>query len=130
MSFLIASSVDSTVPRGSYKNLGVEVFSEGELYTLDNHTVTLYLSKSWTYGDVLLEKEGVQVGSPELGRVLFRFEPEDTKDLMCRSYDMTIFVRDNDTEEEWPILFGKFGKSPVGKLAITPTVQKEEEENG
>ncbi len=125
MSFLTASMLGVTLPCGMDKVLGMEICDqEGEAYDIEGHTITLFLSDSWTFGKVVLEKVGNRVGDSETGRVQFVFEPDDTKGLMCRSYDITITVTEDETGKQWPVLIRG---SAVSTLAIIPVVAGEEE---
>lgn len=106
MSFIIVKMVDCIVPRGGYKTIRLQVEDDlGENYDLTDHTAKLYLSRELGVEDPLLEKEG-SIFSVENGTVEFDFEPEDTEQLMLRSYDMEVIVTDSNSKEFWPALIG------------------------
>ncbi len=124
MSFITAVMVDATLPRGQDKIIGMTIYDKdsGDPYDVDGHTVTLFLTASWTDKEALLSREGNHVGDTTTGRVQFIFVPDDTEDLMCRAYDITVIVEDDATGQKWPALID--GAS-VGKIAVTPTVPEE-----
>jgi len=117
MSLLTASSVDCTIPRGTYAIIRFEVYDEYDNhYNLDDHTTTLYFYECMTTGKPVIVKEG-NIFNAELGRVYFEFEPEDTKDLMVRSYDVGLIVKDSGLKEYWAAYDGNIAviQAPGGE---------------
>ncbi len=118
MSFATAVMVDTYVPRGTNKGVRALILDDqGDAYNMTDHTATLRIAESWAKPESLLEKEGTPFGDPADGRVVFDFAPEDTEDLMVRSYDLDIFVTDDATGDEWQAFHGTLG--------ITPTLPSE-----
>ena len=119
MSLIIATAVDCTVPRGTFKVIRFQIDDDlGDPYNLTNHIVKLFLSHNRNEEDFFLEKEG-NIFNAEAGTVEFDFIPGDTADLMSRSYDADIIVHDETTEEEWPAFHGSIAVTPsAGGVSI------------
>lgn len=117
MSLITAVAVDCIIPRNSYKDLRFQIinFDTGDNYNLINHEVTMTVGA----GEVLV-KNGIIVNASE-GMVKFEFEPNDTRDLLARSYHADILIRDEDSDMYWP------GWS--GTIAVVPFLSGEVESN-
>lgn len=124
MKTITASLMDSFIPRGTSKAVRVVICDEdGDHFHLEDPVecdVLLRMTRHWTDREAILEKQGSIINASE-GKVQFLFEPDDTSTLVCRAYQMDIFVIPEGSDP-W-IAF-------QGKLGITPTVEEEVAENG
>ena len=119
MSLITAVAVDCIIPRNSNKTLRFQIIDldTGTSYNLTGHTVIMTLGTTRS-ADGALVKPGTVV-SPTLGTIMFEFVPEDTKDMLARSYDADILIKDTNTSMYWP------GWS--GTIAVTPFLIGEED---
>ena len=117
MSLLTAVAVDCIIPRNSYKTLRFQIvdFDTGEWYSLVDHEVIMTVG-----ADEVLVKSG-NIFNASNGQVAFEFEPDDTKDLLARSYHADILIRDANSKLYWS------GWS--GTIAVVPFLSGEVENN-
>lgn len=109
MTYVTVNRVDDYLYRGASYDLRVQILDEElDPFPLTDCKVLLRLADSWTAQASILELEANMVNETE-GRVRFRFEPEYTVDLMARSYDLSIIVRSEVLDEDWPAFQGKLG---------------------
>ena len=79
---------------------------EGDPVTLQGgEDITLYLATSYTDEELILEVPGTIYDQSE-AKVMFQFNPQDTKDMVSRAYDFTITV------DDWVAHQGKIGLLP------------------
>lgn len=120
MSLLTAVAVDCIIPRGKNRDINFTIYDEdtNNVYDLTGHTVYMSLSRSRVTEVSLLYKEATIISAVG-GQVTFKFSPADTKDLMVRSYDADILLKDA-TDNEWPAF--------QGTVAIVASMPLPEEE--
>jgi len=119
---IYASSVAEWMYRGSDYQLAVDLLDEnGDLTTLAiDDTVYLTLFKDINDATPVLQIEA-DIYYRDIGLAIFTFVPDDTVDLIARSYDIAITIKDGDGKLR-PILTQRFAIVP-----FNPPVFDEEE---
>lgn len=113
-----AITVAEWMYRGSDYTLPIQVLDEeGDITELpaDRRCFALLYDDINTE-TVLLQKEASTYYNT-VGLMLFLFEPEDTEDLMAKSYDLSVVLVDEDNKIK-PLLLKKFGIFPFNPPTI------------
>ncbi len=121
---ITANTLSEWMYRGSHYQLTVEIVDDNENpVVLADGDDNVYLNLNRVVGDedpVLQLEADLTYGS--VGLVIFSFEPEDTEDLVARSYHMSVTVVLQDGTIK-PVLSSSFGL-----VAFNAPVIEEEEE--
>ena len=116
----VASTVVDWMYRGSDFVFPIVILDEDgdvvELSATDTAHLQMYYSKTDT--SPILSKEA-STYYPDIGLAIFTFVPEDTEDLLERSYHVSVYIKDN-ADNIYPVL-----TSSLGVVAFNPPVVEE-----
>jgi len=113
MSFIQVNDVSDWMYHGSDYTIKVAVKEHCSVNPYDLSAVDVYLVLASTEfsDDTVLEKEGVVI-DPVNGLAEFELEPDDTKDLLPRTYTMMVFIKTSSSKLV-PVIHGLFGIIPA-----------------
>ncbi len=114
-----AMTVADWMYRGSNFTIPVTCLDEDgdEAILTDDDTAILQLYYDQTNPTVLLEVEASLIYK-DIGLVIFTLEPEDTADLIARTYEFSVHILNEDTGRTDPILTAKLGIVPFNPPVV------------